>query len=96
VSCREFAGHHSAVAEVPRSSGDQVSHSIWSAITASRPPARERIGIVREFFVVLDSARRKWRRPMSAKVQRRRMIKAHNHRMPGRALRERCGNTGAS
>lgn len=31
--------------------------------------------------------RRKWRRPMSAKAQRRRFIRQHNRRMRGRALR---------
>jgi hypothetical protein len=31
--------------------------------------------------------RRKWRRPMTAKTQRRRMIRAHNHRMRGRAIK---------
>jgi hypothetical protein len=33
--------------------------------------------------------RRKWRRPMSAKAQRRRMIKAHNYRMRARAIKTR-------
>jgi hypothetical protein len=32
--------------------------------------------------------RRKWRRPMSAKAQRRRMIKAHNYRMCTRAIKK--------
>ena len=40
--------------------------------------------------------RRKGRRPMNAKTQRRRMIKAHNYRLRGRALREQRGETGAS
>lgn len=31
--------------------------------------------------------RRKWRRPTSAKVQRRRMIKAHHYRMRARAIK---------
>jgi hypothetical protein len=31
--------------------------------------------------------RRKWRRPMSAKAQRRRSIRAHNRRMRGRVLK---------
>ena len=31
---------------------------------------------------------RKWRRPMSAKAQRRRKIRQHNHRMRARATRE--------
>ena len=31
--------------------------------------------------------RHHWRRPMSAKAQRRRLIRAHNNRMRGRALR---------
>ena len=36
--------------------------------------------------------RRKWRRPMmSAKAQRQRMIRAHNHRMRGRAVRKQRG-----
>jgi hypothetical protein len=29
--------------------------------------------------------RRKWRRPVNAKAQRQRMIKAHNYRLRGRA-----------
>jgi len=32
--------------------------------------------------------RRKWRRPMSAGAQRRRMIKAHNHRVRARAIKK--------
>ena len=35
--------------------------------------------------------RRKWRRPMSAKAQRRRMIKAHNYRLRGRAVSQQRG-----
>jgi hypothetical protein len=31
---------------------------------------------------------RKWRRPMNAKAQRRRMIKAHNHRLRARAVKK--------
>jgi hypothetical protein len=36
-----------------------------------------------------EAPRRKWRRPMNAKAMRRRRIRAHNHRMRGRALKER-------
>jgi hypothetical protein len=32
--------------------------------------------------------RRKWRRPMSVKAQRRRMIKAHNYRLRARAVKK--------
>jgi hypothetical protein len=33
---------------------------------------------------------RKWRKPTSARAQRRRMIKAHNHRMCARMLKSRA------
>jgi hypothetical protein len=39
--------------------------------------------------------RRKWRKPMSASAQRRRMIRAHNHRMRARMLdKQREGGRG--
>ena len=35
--------------------------------------------------------RREWRKPMSAKAQRRRMIRAHNYRMRARAIKKQRG-----
>jgi hypothetical protein len=34
------------------------------------------------------ATRRRWRKPMSARAQRRRMIRAHNHRMRARMLKK--------
>ena len=41
------------------------------------------------------SIRRKWRRTTSSKVQRRRSILTHNHRMRGRALKKQREDTHA-
>jgi hypothetical protein len=47
-----------------------------SQVTAPAPSAKP------------PQTRRRWRRPMSAGAQRRRMIKAHNHRVRARAIKK--------
>ena len=57
---------------------DALEHGrAMAADRPSAPPAWGKSSLIR----------RKWRRPMSAKTQRRRRIRAHNHRMRGRAIK---------
>jgi hypothetical protein len=82
--CVNFRGGTDATAYFTDDLQDAFEHG--RAMALAGPPAP----------VEPAGRRRKWRRPMSAKAQRRRMIKAHNRRMRGRALREQRGETGAS
>jgi hypothetical protein len=75
--CVNFRGGTDATAYVTDDLQDAFEHGRAMALTGQPASA------------VPSQHRRKWRRPMNAKAQRRRTIKAHNYRMRGRALRKR-------
>jgi hypothetical protein len=79
--CVNFRGGTDATAYVTDDLQDAFEHGRAMASagqSASAEPVRHRL---------------KWRRPMSAKSQRRRLIQSHNYRMRGRALHHQRGDS---